>query len=220
MMTTRILRRLAAGPAMLLGAALIASFGTTAAARADGAPTIASDQADYAPGGTVTLTGTNWSGDDSVHITVNDDQGQTWGHVSDPAVPADGSISDAFQLPNWFIATYDVTATGNLTGRTASTTFTDSSSNLDQCVDGGVGNTPEPCKTAGFSNWVNGNANGQKAHWAEGDFIPYRATVGPVAAGSHTLEMHYDTVHDSTHPPYISVGFPTMPHRPGAVATI
>src|SRR5205823_5982557 len=145
-----------------------------------------------------TLTGANWDGDATVHISVNDDQGQTWAYSADAAVQADGTVTDSFQLPNWFIATYDVTATGNPSGLTASTTFTDSSSNLDQCVNGGVGDTPQACRDA-LSNWVNGNANGQKAHWAEGDFIPYRATVGPVAAGSHTLEMHYDTVHDSTH---------------------
>ena len=46
--------------------------GTTAPA-----PTIQSDKADYAPGELVTLTGSNWQPGESVHINVNDDQGQT-----------------------------------------------------------------------------------------------------------------------------------------------
>jgi len=46
---------------------------------------------------------------------------------------------------------------------------------------------------------VNGNVNGQKAHWKEGEFLPYRATVSGLAAGAHTLDFHYDTVHGSKH---------------------
>jgi hypothetical protein len=38
------------------------------------APTIASDQADYAPGSTVTLTGANWLPGELVHVYVNDDR--------------------------------------------------------------------------------------------------------------------------------------------------
>src|ERR1700739_4035115 len=48
-----------------------------------------------------------------------------------------------------------------------------SAASLDQCVNGGVNNRkeiiPEPCRHEGktFENWVNGNANESKAHWAE-----------------------------------------------------
>ena len=37
------------------------------------APSIRSDQDDYAPGETVTLTGANWQSGETVHINVNDD---------------------------------------------------------------------------------------------------------------------------------------------------
>src|SRR5215469_12350141 len=40
-------------------------------------PTISSDQADYSPGATVTLTGANWQSGEAVHIAVNDNVGQT-----------------------------------------------------------------------------------------------------------------------------------------------
>ena len=40
------------------------------------APTIVSDKADYPPGGTVVLTGTNWLPLDTVTINVNDDDGK------------------------------------------------------------------------------------------------------------------------------------------------
>ncbi len=49
-------------------------------------PTIASDQADYAPGALVTLTGTGWQPGESVHIFVNDDWGSSWSRSVDVVV--------------------------------------------------------------------------------------------------------------------------------------
>jgi len=75
--------------------------------------------------------------------------------------------------------------------------------NIDQCTNGGVGKTPEPCKIGGvYSNWVNGNSNGQKSHWKEGEFISYRATITGLSgngAVTHTLRIQYDTVQGSKH---------------------
>ena len=96
-----------------------AAHGTTAAA-----PTIQSDKADYAPGERVTLTGSGWQPGESVHINVNDDLGQTWSRNVDVTADASGNISDSFNLPDWFVATYKVTATGAQSG-VATTSFTD-----------------------------------------------------------------------------------------------
>jgi MBG domain (YGX type) len=95
---------------------------TTAAA----APTIESDQADYAPGATVRLTGSGWGPGESVHIFVNDDVGQTWQYNGDVTADASGAFTTEFQLPSSFVATYKVTATG-AAGETVTTTFTDAS---------------------------------------------------------------------------------------------
>jgi hypothetical protein len=89
-----------------------------------GSPTISSDKADYSPGETVVLTGTNWLPGEHVHIVVNDSVGQTWFREADVTADAGGSIRDEFQLPTSFIAEYAVTATGDASG-TAQTTFTD-----------------------------------------------------------------------------------------------
>ena len=70
------------------------------------------------------LTGDNWLPGEHVHITVNDNVGQTWVRDSDVNADASGSIRDEFQLPTSFIAEYAVTATGDASG-TAQTTFTD-----------------------------------------------------------------------------------------------
>ncbi|MDQ3889547.1 MAG: MBG domain-containing protein [Actinomycetota bacterium] len=91
-------------------------------------PWIASDQPDYSPGATVTLTGGNWQPGESVHIFVNDDEGRTWSFADDVIADADGVIRETFDLPDWFVATYGVTATGSDAGGsgTATTSFTDS----------------------------------------------------------------------------------------------
>ena len=92
------------------------------------------------------------------------------------------------------------------------------SASLDQCANGQVSPlTPQPCvgsnasgvsvaisginsgAAALYKNWVNGNVNGSKAHWREGEFIAYRAIVSGLPAGSHTLVFTYDTVHGGLH---------------------
>jgi Bacterial Ig domain/Bacterial cadherin-like domain len=72
----------------------------------------------------VILTGSNWQPGESVHIHVNDDVGQTWSRDVDVTADENGAIRDEFQLPDWFVATYNVTATGAQSG-VATTSFTD-----------------------------------------------------------------------------------------------
>jgi uncharacterized repeat protein (TIGR01451 family) len=90
---------------------------------------------------------------------------------------------------------------------------------LSQCTNGTVGPplSPQPCvgsNTAGVSvaitginggaatsykNWVNGNSNGSKSHWREGEFISYRTVLTGLSAGTHHLVFTYDTVHSGGH---------------------
>ncbi len=110
---------------------------TTTAAPAEVAPvypsspTIVSDKLDYPPGGLVTLTGAGWyDGPDAapVHIFVNDDDFQSWSRTVDVPVAPGGTITDAFNLPSYFVANYRVTASQLLPdGSTIRvvTTFTD-----------------------------------------------------------------------------------------------
>ena len=114
---------------LVAAAALLLAGSTTAFAMGtDGGsttnPWIQSDQADYAPGATVTLTGGNWAPGESVHVFVDDSNGHTWNHSADVTADDMGLIQDVFQLPNTFVSDYDVTATGAVSG-SAATTFTD-----------------------------------------------------------------------------------------------
>jgi hypothetical protein len=187
------------GLLLLVAAGLL--LAVPSALSSSGPPTISSDQADYAPGSTVTLAGANWQPGEAVHIVVNDNLGQTWSYSTDLTADSGGGFTNQFQLPTSFIASYLVTATGPESG-SATTTFSDSAAQLDQCTNGGVGETPEPCVNDSgnnVANWGNGDANGQKAHWAEDEFMPYRTTIEGIAAGGHTLTIEYDTVHSSKH---------------------
>src|SRR5215218_10323440 len=85
--------------------------------------TIQSNKADYAPGATVALTGSNWQSGESIRIDVNDDQGKTWSRNVDVRADASGQIQVQFQLPEWLGGTYEVTAMGEQSG-VATTSFT------------------------------------------------------------------------------------------------
>ena len=61
----------------------------------------------------MTLTGAGWAASERVHIFVNDDIGQTWQYNGDVTANPDGGFMAQFQLPNSFIATYTVIATGS-----------------------------------------------------------------------------------------------------------
>src|SRR6266581_8552601 len=67
--------------------------------------------------------------------------------------------------------------------------------NLDQASNGGIGKTP-----VNPVGWENGNQNGQKAHYNEGESIPYRARVTGLTAGqTYRATFGYDITHSSKH---------------------
>ncbi|HET9615436.1 MAG TPA: hypothetical protein VFP22_11545, partial [Candidatus Limnocylindrales bacterium] len=128
-----------------------------------GAPTIASDKNDYAPGELVTLTGSNWYAGETVSIGVNDDAGSTWSRNSTATADASGHVSDSFNLPNWFVANYSVAASGSRSGL-ATTSFTDGNVNV---------------KTAGVAS--------SSVTWARFSNTSCQAGAGqPIASGTIT----------------------------------
>jgi hypothetical protein len=137
--------------------------------------TITSDQADYSPGATVTLTGAGWASGEVVHIYVNDSVGNTWslnsgqnGANPDPVANDNGGFTYSFSLPSTFIASYGVKATGPTSG-TATMTFTDSSNPCPSNnptswkTDNQVGASSSPSGftvTYIFSSFVNESSSG------------------------------------------------------------
>ncbi len=169
-------------------AALALGFAVTANAQESGStsqPTISSDKADYPPGATVVLTGTGWQPGESVHIHVNDEAGKTWSRDVDITADENGNVRDEFQLPNWFVATYNVTATGAQSGE-ATTSFTDAAVTLQgksnpQCTSGGQ------CD----GGYQNGNLTG----WKELDQVPFRLKFA--STGNYTVVVDFDHVLNS-----------------------
>ena len=160
---------------------------------------VTTDQSDYPPGAIVTIIGAGWASGEVVHITVNDDVGQTWSHTSnpDPVAALNGTFTYQFQLPNWFVANYGVLATGPLSG-SASTTFTDLSvGTYDQCSnDLGAGYTSGDtgCR------WINGNLQSNNSIYFEGDATVQRVWLTGFLPGStHSLTLKYGTTKGGKH---------------------
>jgi hypothetical protein len=101
-----------------------AAAATPDGADANSVPWVGSDKPDYAPGERVTLDGGAWRPGEAVRIEIEDDQGKTWERETTVSADAAGTISDSFDLPDWFVATYSVTATGS-SGAVATASFTD-----------------------------------------------------------------------------------------------
>ena len=164
----------------------------------NGPPTIASDKADYAPGETVTLAGTNWAAGEAVRIVVNDTYGSSWQRDVTVTATDQGAISDSFALPSWFVSNYDVKASGSVSG-TATTTFTDLPiGTYDQCSNNlGIGYPPLP---PGFCNWINGNLQQSNSLYREGDATVQRLWLTGFMPGStHTVTLDYRTTDSGAH---------------------
>ena len=120
-----IVRVLACAFAVLVAGPVAGASAMPATVETGLTPTIVSDKADYAPGETVTLTGNHWPAGERVAIVVNDDAGASWRREVEVVAAADGTLTDTFSLPDHFVATYSVRATGLDTGAVASWSFTD-----------------------------------------------------------------------------------------------
>ena len=118
--------------------------------------TVSTDLTDYLAGGHVVLTGAGWAADEAVHVVVNNTLGQTWQLVTDVVADGSGGFVLEFDLPNYFVSDYDVTATRARTSGTATTTFTDAnpSADLDQCANG---RRPRRAPTAAASRRASGS---------------------------------------------------------------
>jgi hypothetical protein len=160
---------------VLMLAALAFANSGRAAIETPPPPSVWSDKADYAPGEQVTLSGANWAPGESVHIRVNDDAGETWRRDIDVTADASGAISDQFNLPDWFVAQYAVTATGASSG-TATWSFTDSNPQTITVTPGSVSVAQGSTVNYTVTLTVGGNNNACTVTFAAGG-LPAGATA-------------------------------------------
>src|SRR5262249_42822528 len=103
-----------------------------------------------------------------------------------------GAITDSFALPNYFVATYDATASGPVSG-TVTTTFTDNDAyDWAQCKNdnGGGGGTVND-NVMDQCNWVNGNLGATNSIYTEGDVVPQRLLRTVATAGAHSVTLDH-----------------------------
>ena len=203
---------------VLVSVVVFVSFSLSGVAAAS-SPTLTTDQLDYAPDQTVQISGSGFAANTTYAIPVLRPNGSIvlgdgsftpgWDTATSDG---SGNLSYSYQLDGvqgtYEARVYPSTWAGDWTqSPVASVNFEDHVADLDQCTNGAVGPpiAAEPCQGSNtaaqntFKNWENGNANGSKAHWAEGEFISYRVTLSSLAAGTHTLVMHYSPARSGKH---------------------
>ncbi|TWT13897.1 DUF11 domain-containing protein [Reyranella sp. CPCC 100927] len=111
-------------------------------------------------------------------------------------------VANGTVVTTWYVnpddslgATFRLTADGDA-GNSASTSFTDNLSlSLKQWANG-----PAPSGMSADDGWQNGNLNDTKAHFSEGDSVPYRAVIQDLSDnGFYTFRIGYDTIVNGKH---------------------
>jgi hypothetical protein len=162
---------------------------------------VQTDKPGYLPGEVVVITGSGWEPGEAVTLLLQED----------PKFHGDRKVSviaDSFGaiFDNQFIqdaheqdVTFRVTAIGKSSGLSTQAAFGHASADLDQCANGSLASPDStPCQSG--TEWVNGNLGGSKAHYAEGDSVPYRLRFGGLTAGSeHTVTIEWDTTKSDKH---------------------
>src|SRR5690349_17213088 len=165
-------------------------------------PEVFTDKPNYQPGETALITGFGfWPNElvtlQVVHISGTAEGGE--GHE-----PWDVGADEAGNIfATWFVNPDDsagsqflLTARGNSSGLEANYIFSDGSANLDTCANGPI-TGPVQCTGA---NWDNGNLNGSKSHYFEGDSVPYRTVFDGLTVGNtYTISVEYDTTQGGKH---------------------
>ena len=167
---------------------------------------IQSDKEDYLAGELVTLTSGNWLPGEMVHLFVNDDQWQTWYMSIDVQADDNGSFTHQFNLPNWFVAVYRVTATGTMSG-TAVTTFTDSRTINSVMLNSGTSVTVPAGATISASVNVTTTTSGGNNDWQS---TSWRIATTP-SGGTSTCMNHTDHNDSGTYTETFNITAPTSP---------
>jgi len=166
-------------------AALIVPVFVTASAEA---ASVITDTTDYPPGATVTISGSGFSSNENVSVHVTHYDGSPVGGEGHDPWTVRTNFSGGL-ITSWVVPYDDndgeillVTATGQTSLLTATTTFADAVQvNLDQLHNGNATSSPE---------WANGNINTTNSCYAENDGVPFRYFIEGLAGGTH----HYFTI--------------------------
>src|SRR3989442_5276594 len=128
----QLLTTLRAGLLALASVVAVAAFSARASAA-----TVATDQPDYHPGQTVTITGSGWEPGETVVMVLHEDPPLDPDLELTAVADANGDFTNTDFIVDVFDigVTFRLTATGDPSGLTAETTFTDASPTCD-CTPG------------------------------------------------------------------------------------
>lgn len=177
------------------------------------APWIASDLADYPPGALVTLTGAGWVPGQTVEIFVDDDGvadewAGSWSHSTTVPADANGDVFYQFNLPDWYVANYSVTATGECS--IANTTFTDANSKV--AISRTAGTTPSV-----YSNSVTFNATVSRDGGGTNSSQPTEGSVTFEVASESGISYHEVQLAGSSSVTYTTSSLPAGTYQIRAV---
>src|SRR5437773_8614251 len=123
---------------VLIIIAMILSISAAFAANSAQAATVETDKLDYAPGETVVVTGSGWQAAETVTLLFHEVPTLSADVTVYATADDAGNIVALYTIePQDAGVTYTLTATGNSSGLTAQTVFTDKPSmKLSQCANG------------------------------------------------------------------------------------
>ncbi len=163
-------------------------------------PTLTTDKADYAPTGTVLITGKDFSPNTEYTIEITSDTGNF--KFSDTVTSDEsGGLFYSYQLDGTYRPDYKVEIKNGDTV-VATTTFTDTAIQVDwvQCENDSDNNN---IINSPMCNWVSGSLNSNNSVLAEGNTIPpyppaipghvnYRSIFEGLVAGTYELTIKYE----------------------------
>lgn len=168
---------------------------------------VTTDKADYGPDEAVLITGSELEPNTTYLLRVSSSDPPP--SVFETQVNSDdtGTFVYSYQLdghyrPDYLVEIYlsDSLVTSVTFTDAAPVTVPKASIDIDQCENGSVSGLPGSDTPCVAGQWVNGNVNQSKAHYYEGDSVPYRAKIGDVTSGiTYTLELEWDTTKGGKH---------------------
>jgi hypothetical protein len=164
---------------------------------ASSSATVSTEQADYAPGERVTITGSGWQPGETVALLIREEP-ETHPDVTASAVAdAQGRFVNTDFTPGPTDAgrNFTVTAVGQVSGRVAQTVFSDALGfTMEHCQNGTLANLGVPCGTAAspaHPDWDTGDINGSNSEYREADGVPYRLIISNLADGTWTVRLNH-----------------------------
>src|SRR2546426_3158045 len=154
------------------------------------AASVTTDKTDYVPGETVVITGTGWAPGETVSMVLYETPATHADRTLLSVADGNGNFtnSEYHPEPHDVSVVFTLTAVGLTSGRTASTSFADAASNLDQGANGKLTGTFTPDTVT----WQNGDLNANNSHLVEGLSVPYRTVITDLTIGAHTMTIEWD----------------------------